>query len=257
MDGRRRAVARVPLFKGVADLDKIVRSVGERGFVSSTRRIVKALRDRRMHELNLRFDRRFNVRTEEKAIISKLTIVDGDKRSAENYAPMHVALFPSVMSVLPDDLSEFVFIDFGAGKGRVALLASDYNFKRIIGVEFARELHEAMLDNIREYRNSRQRCHDLVTSCQDARHFDIPNEKCVFFFFNPFKMQILQEVASKIAQSYFAAPRKMYILFYNPTSENRVREIFASLGFLKQRSLWSPTFHVLSPYDLAIYESAP
>lgn len=151
--------------------------------------------------------------------------------------------------------AEFAFIDFGAGKGRVLLLASSYNFKKIIGVEFTRELYEVMLDNIKKYHSNTQRCHDLQTLCQDATYFDIPKEKCVFFFFNPFKTRTLLDVATNVAQSYLASPRKMYILFYNPASENNVRDIFMGLGFLKERPLWSPTFHVLSPYDLAVYES--
>jgi hypothetical protein len=141
---------------------------------------------------------------------------------------MYVALSPSVMSVLPHDLSEFVFIDLGAGKGRVLLLASNYNFNKIIGVEFTRESHALMQDNVKQYRKSMQRCYDIETLCQDAVRFDIPSEKCVFFFFNPFKTQPLLKVARNILLSYTASPRKMYILFYNHTSANNVLDIFCS-----------------------------
>jgi len=48
-------------------------------------------------------------------------------------------------------LRDFTFIDLGSGKGRVLLMASDYPFKRIIGVEFMPELHRAAQENVREY----------------------------------------------------------------------------------------------------------
>ena len=45
-------------------------------------------------------------------------------------------------------LRDFTFIDLGCGKGRVLLMASDYPFKKIIGVEFMPELHRAAQKNI-------------------------------------------------------------------------------------------------------------
>jgi len=47
------------------------------------------------------------------------------------------------MQAMPIDLSKFTFIDLGAGKGRALLMASDYLFQKIIGVEFMPELHHA------------------------------------------------------------------------------------------------------------------
>ena len=52
-----------------------------------------------------------------------------------------------------DALGDFTFIDLGSGKGRVLLMASDYPFKKIIGVEFMPELHRAAQENITGYSN--------------------------------------------------------------------------------------------------------
>ena len=35
----------------------------------------------------------------------------------------------------------FTFVDFGAGKGRVLMMACEYPFKQVIGVELSRKLH--------------------------------------------------------------------------------------------------------------------
>jgi len=52
-------------------------------------------------------------------------------------------------------LKDFTLIDLGSGKGRVLLMASDYPFKRIIGVEFMPELHRVAEGNIRKYAEHR------------------------------------------------------------------------------------------------------
>jgi hypothetical protein len=57
----------------------------------------------------------------------------------------------SYRSVAEAGLQDFTFIDLGSGKGRVLLMASDYPFKRIIGVEFMPELQRVAQENIRKY----------------------------------------------------------------------------------------------------------
>ena len=56
----------------------------------------------------------------------------------EAVSPEH---FEEMMRVLPRDLSDFLFIDYGSGRGRALLLASHYPFKEIIGIEFSQRLH--------------------------------------------------------------------------------------------------------------------
>jgi Histone methylation protein DOT1 len=59
------------------------------------------------------------------------------------YQPTDPALFRQMMAELPIDFPEFIFVDLGSGKGRTLLLASEYAFRRIIGVEIVTELHRA------------------------------------------------------------------------------------------------------------------
>ena len=63
------------------------------------------------------------------------------------------ALFREMVGRLPIRHDDFVFIDFGSGKGRCLLLATEWPFRRIVGVELsaelnhvAREKHPALTD---------------------------------------------------------------------------------------------------------------
>src|SRR5580692_8694630 len=55
------------------------------------------------------------------------------------YQPTDPALFHEMLDGLASqaylDFRGFTFLDFGSGKGRTLLMASDYPFRRIIGVE--------------------------------------------------------------------------------------------------------------------------
>ncbi len=55
------------------------------------------------------------------------------------YQPTESALFHEMLDALSQqshsDFHDFVFIDLGSGKGRTLLMASDYPFRRIVGVE--------------------------------------------------------------------------------------------------------------------------
>src|SRR5271168_5004167 len=62
------------------------------------------------------------------------------------YQPTDPALFHEMMAqlrILSErfDFESFIFVDLGSGKGRTLLMASDYPFKKITGVELLSELN--------------------------------------------------------------------------------------------------------------------
>jgi predicted RNA methylase len=108
-------------------------------------------------------------------------------------------------------LRDFTFIDLGSGKGRVLLMASDYPFKRIIGVEFMPELYLAAQKNIASYSNDRQRCRQIETVCMDARDFDFPAGPLVVYLFNPFSAAIFAQMLEHLRRSVEHVSRPVYI----------------------------------------------
>jgi hypothetical protein len=110
-------------------------------------------------------------------------------------------------------LQDFTFIDLGCGKGRVLLMASDYPFKKIIGVEFMPELHRAAQKNIAGYSNDRQRCRQIETLCMDARDFQFPLDPLVVYLFNPFSEPTLAQVLELLRRSLEQDPRLVYIAY--------------------------------------------
>src|SRR5277367_4265889 len=87
------------------------------------------------------------------------------------YQPTESALFHEMLEALRlqsgSDFHDFVFVDLGSGKGRTLLMASDYAFRRIVGVELLPALHQAAQENVSKYRSESQRCFSVKSICAD------------------------------------------------------------------------------------------
>lgn len=57
------------------------------------------------------------------------------------------------------------------GKGRVLLLASEFPFQQVIGVEIDPRLHHIAQKNIAAYRHPFQKCEDVQSICSDVTRF--------------------------------------------------------------------------------------
>ena len=135
------------------------------------------------------------------------------------YQPSEPALFRQMLDALPVDYSQFTFLDLGSGKGRALLMASDYPFRRILGVELVPELHHVALDNIGKYHSPTQLCQTIESSCADATEFVFPPEPLVIYLFNPFPQPLLQRVLANLEESLRQCPRPVLLLYHNPLLE--------------------------------------
>lgn len=158
--------------------------------------------------------------------------------SGGQYQPTEPAVFHQMIDAIPVSVSGFTFIDLGAGKGRTLLMASDYPFRRIIGLELLEELNAIALQNIARYRNDQQKCFAIESHSGDARHFDFPSQPTVLYFFNPFPRHIWRELLANLHRSLLAAPRPVYVIYHNAVhedilkSESWLRELGRSHQFV-------------------------
>jgi SAM-dependent methyltransferase len=175
------------------------------------------------------------------------------------YQPTEPSAFHQMLHALqqmpgPDhtalNLRDFTFIDLGSGKGRTLLMASDYPFHRILGVELLPSLHRIAQENLRQYKSESQKCFTLDSICGDATDFPFPDEPLVVFLFNPFGESGMRRLVANLERSVRACPRAMYVLYHNPLLEHVLHEG----GFLhKIRGTHQySVFRFGGPADLAI-----
>jgi SAM-dependent methyltransferase len=160
------------------------------------------------------------------------------------YQPSEPVLFHEMLDRLAQstqmDWREFTFLDLGSGKGRALLMASDYAFHRIVGVELLPALHRIALENLRSYKSERQRCSHLEAICADAASFPLPNEPLVIYLFNPLPEAGLRRFLANLDQSLRARPRPAYLVYHNPLLEPVVTEspIYRKIAGTHQYSIF-------------------
>jgi SAM-dependent methyltransferase len=122
------------------------------------------------------------------------------------------------------DFRDFTFIDLGCGKGRTLLMASDYPFRKIIGVELLPALHEIAQENLRQYKSVAQKCFALEAVCADGTAFPLPEDPLVIYLFNPFPESGMRQVAANLELTLRAHPRPVFVLYHNPLLEHTFSE---------------------------------
>jgi SAM-dependent methyltransferase len=141
------------------------------------------------------------------------------------YQPSEPALFREMLASLTlasakSDFREFTFIDIGSGKGRALLMAADYPFRRILGIELLPELHRVAKQNIAKYKSDSQQCFAIECLLGDACAFDFPAEPTVLYLFNPLPESGLVRMISNLELSLREHPRPVFVLYHNPLLEH-------------------------------------
>jgi hypothetical protein len=145
--------------------------------------------------------------------LGALEIDSADRDLGTRYQPSEPAGFRRLLDALPIDYPEYVFVDYGSGKGRVLLLASELPFKRIVGVEFSAQLNEIARANIERFPRSRQRCVEIQVVTVDASTYEPPPDPAVLYFYNPFAEPVLMRVLERVRASVDSRPRRVYLVF--------------------------------------------
>jgi SAM-dependent methyltransferase len=192
--------------------------------------LVRRLRNRYGEWRDGALDRRYGVQTG--GVITDMRLVCIRSQNAghgNHYEPIQLRVFRRMMAALPIRPEAFTFVDFGSGKGRALLLAAQYRFKRVIGIEHARRLHEAAEQNVARFRRLSRTQTSIELHCADATEFPLPGEDLVCFLYNPFDAVLMAKLIASMRASLEAMPRQLYVVYRNPQHP----EALENSGFLR------------------------
>ena len=162
------------------------------------------------------FDARFGVETGGVEHLYGLNIDSHNARFGTNYVASDPAEFQLAMSKVDLDLSLATFVDFGSGRGRALIMAALLPFRKIIGIEFAKELHDGGVANIAAAASHIGDPGRIQQILGDATKFAFPNEPLVLYFYNPFDAPIIAVVARNALASWRENPRPIWVVYLNP-----------------------------------------
>jgi len=133
------------------------------------------------------------------------------------YLPIRPNFARRVLRRLPiSDPSEYTFVDLGSGKGRMLLIASEFPFRRVVGVEMKEDLHQQAMRNALQYRHPNAQCSRIDCQLMDATSFDFPSGKLVVYLFNPFSAEIMGRVFRRLDASFEQDPRDIVLVYVYP-----------------------------------------
>ena len=143
---------------------------------------------------------------------------DGSRSDAysANYAPSSPTALRAALQRLPD-LRAFTFIDLGCGKGRALIVASEYPFKAIIGVEKSRDLVSVAEANLRSVAAAHPERPAIRVVQGDAATFPVPAGDLVVYLFHPFWRPVMRAVANGLVAAMAAQRRRLFVVYLNPT----------------------------------------
>ncbi|HEX2447413.1 MAG TPA: hypothetical protein VHK26_04410 [Methyloceanibacter sp.] len=192
--------------------------------------------------------------TKDRVPLAGLTIRGTNREYGHDYRPTPCALFEWTVAAINYDLSRLTFVDYGAGKGRVLLLASQHPFQAVGGIEFAEELHDDATMNIAQFPRSRMKCRNVECVCDDASQVGPPEGEAVHYFFNPFAREVFAEVLHNIVVSYRKRPRRIYLILIEPVATDLI-ENSGVFQRLEPPLIEKTKMRLLSPYEVALYRT--
>jgi len=140
----------------------------------------------------------------------------------DEHVTAYYGVAPSILRTLisrwretppPHPIHSYTFIDFGAGKGRAMLVASELPFRKVIGIELNPNLADIAQSNLDHWLDSHvsdpTAPHLAPTYLlqQDALTFELPSTPCLAFLFHPFEAPVLRSLLRRIETRFAKLPK--------------------------------------------------
>ena len=183
-------------------------SIKERGVVQTGKVIASVVRD-------LSFDWKYGTETRARVPTQELDAQSANQWHSVSYQPTKSGPLLRLLAKL-ELPKACTFLDIGAGKGRVLLIACQYGFERVVGIEFSPHLCAIARKNVETFSRKTKRQWPIEVIMADATSYDFRNEDRVFFMFNPFDALILGQVIDNVRRSLQANPRPIWLIYNTP-----------------------------------------
>lgn len=138
------------------------------------------------------------------------------------YAGSQPSILRTALSTLPE-LQSCTFVDLGCGKGRALLVASEFPFRDILGVELSPGLAATARRNAERIALRHPHRAAIRIAVGDATHHPLPPGDLVLFLYHPFDAEGVGRVADTVraALAQPQAQRRLYVIYYNPVAGDR------------------------------------
>ena len=168
----------------------------------------------------------------------------GQAPGAYFYVATTASVIYEILNSLALQADTFAFVDMGSGKGRALLVASEFAFAKIVGIELSSHLHRIAQENIKRYSPAAQQCTDFELHCMDVVEYDYGPEPPVLFLFDPFGRETMRNVVANLEASLSKNPRDAFVVYVYPQFE----DVLQASGVLRKVGEGGPPWRPWSRY---------
>ena len=222
-----------------ADSHNVVDFIPRRFRGRSMGELFAAARRRCALETSKFADRFFDFRygTETSALVENMAMRDVTSNNLSRgirYEPTRAMPFRHVLRAarIPTDGA---FVDVGCGKGRVCMLAVEYGFVRVVGIDYSPRLCELARRNLEIFKQRTGRQFEADIRALDSVDFAFAGDESVVYLFNPFDGVVLSGMMKQLLASLAQRPRRVWIVYHNPVW----REVIESSGAFDTAGEWN------------------
>ena len=189
------------------------------------------------------FDLKYRTDTFAWVAVEHLGIDEQHQAHAERYQPSQAVPLRTLLHTLRIPPGK-VLVDFGCGKGKVLLIASEFGFAEVRGVEVSPALCEIARKNCETYREKTKTKTQFVIVHADACEYRIADDEEVFFLFNPFDAAIVRQVVQNLTISLHRRKRKIWILYGQAVHREAVEATLPAAARSEEFTFWGQHFVV-------------
>lgn len=200
---------------------KIYNSLEKDGVSITWHKAITSLRYKLFRMEDRKWADQHHLRTLEDEEIDEIGPIKGDNKShGFRYVASPICLVRTVVqSVIEDlnqnglDLSDCTFIDYGSGKGQALMVAAEFPFREVIGIEFSQNLHEQAEANLEAFLRNNSKTSNIKSIEADASEFKLPKNITLVYFFNPFSEHVLRKVLRRLEERARQTDSPVYIAY--------------------------------------------
>jgi SAM-dependent methyltransferase len=145
---------------------------------------------------------------------------------------------------------ELRFVDLGCGLGRACLIAAEYGFKRIRGVDMVPEFCAQARINIQTLYKCDSDGPRVEIFLEDAVDYSRRSDDDIVFLYNPFPRDVLERVIANLLDGAHRLRRALLIIYTERVLEtSRTLEVLDNQEAMVRvfsHSSWGQSFHVFS-----------
>jgi hypothetical protein len=152
-------------------------------------------------------------------------------RLSSGYYATAPSLFHSGISLWKDTLSatnyttqQYAFFDAGCGKGRVLMMATQYDFRQVVGVELHPWLAKVASRNLRKWVASGRSASQAQVVNGDVLAVAFPTGPVLVYLFNSFEREMVQALLRRLVEISATRADPIDLLYVHPDYGNLVRQ---------------------------------